>query len=134
MWFILLFGFYTHAADFEARYRYLLARGHSVAEVEKAKADYEKRKVAHAACLIELREKLVPASCYEELNLEAPPKAERRARLARLDRFCARAVQRLSIPLQESTTLSPRCAAEVREAAAIQAYRADDHPEDWSEN
>lgn len=111
-----------------------LVHSRSAAEVEHAKVRYERARVVHAACLIQMREKLVPEACYEELTLLSLNTSERAARVTRLDQICLQVARRLNTFLPTSPLLSPACRAEVTEAREIQAYRAGDRPSEWSEN
>lgn len=117
------------ADSLESRFLQRLSRAQSSAQASAAAAEYDKFKIARVACAIELKEKLVPKSCYELLQLESPLPAERRDRERRLDQLCRSAARDFKVPDHDGAALSPACAAWVKEAREIRAYRA---AEDWS--
>lgn len=103
-------------------------------QITAATKDYERWKVTHAACLIELRERKLPSSCYEELQWMRASPSKRAHFISRLDQLCTQVARRLDTPLVAHPSLSKPCAKEVKEAIATQAYRSEDADERWSEN
>lgn len=132
----IIVSFHSSAAsaNFETGYLRALARGKSSIDVEAARIDYERLKVAHSACVIQKREQLIPESCYEELALQNLAPAVLQLKIVKLDRLCSQIARRLTTSMRSSANLSPHCASEVREALALQDYRAEDTQEDWSAN
>lgn len=122
------------AMEFETYFYKAFARAKTSEQVANLTKDYERWRVTHAACLIELRDRTLPSSCYEELQWSKISGQKRAEAIIRLDRICLQATRRLSIRLYVHPALSRACAKEVRDAIAVQAYRREDADGRWSEN
>ena len=131
---IYLWMVHTNAAQFETHYLKAIKRAKDTHQIAKIRRDYERWKVTHAACLIELREQMLPVSCYEELTWSGGERRQKSQLSARLDRVCALVARRMTAPLRVHPALSRACAKDVREAIAIQAYRREGRSPAWSEN
>jgi hypothetical protein len=75
----------------------------------------------------------VPAACYEALKLElkenANPSLRKPELIQKLDRLCEEAAMKLRLSADAGTFVSENCRKSIRQARAIEAYRAE-----WPEN
>ncbi len=104
-----------------------ISAAHSVAEVQLTHDRAENIRVARLACKLQLRDKMIPESCYRALKLEAAFGLTVSKHLqARLDRKCEMAARTLShIPKLEIKALSRSCRDFVDRARELLAYKLD---------
>ena len=126
----ILCGPWARADDLERIFLREMTHARSPAALEQARADYTELKIARSACHLQLATHSVPAACYEQAHLEARfGHAPVPARMAKLDRLCARASE-AHVYAGDLGQVSSACAASVRLSRQIQAYRREDAV-DW---
>lgn len=131
----LLIGAQLWAANPDDQYLKSLTRARSGAEVERLNSEYSRLKIAQTACRIELKERNVPVSCYEAVEMESKmdrssDSGEKIRRILHLDRLCASAASSLRVT-GETSAVSSACAKNIASARAIQNYRGEENA-DWS--
>jgi hypothetical protein len=119
-------------ASVDADYALSLARARRPADIRRATENFERLKVARAACRLQLRARSAPLACYEALALENPRR--RRELREKLDGLCAESAALLKVPRAEASesAVSPKCRKFLSEAREIRKYR--EKRPDWSGN
>lgn len=120
----------------EQKYLQQLHRGRAD-DWPRLREHFEFIKASRLACRLQLREKRVPAACYQTLaaeqewNLRPPPEARRL--ITEFDRRCRQAAEALNVPLPGPSTrhMSANCRRAVAEARKIQEYRNDSAAPSW---
>jgi tRNA nucleotidyltransferase/poly(A) polymerase len=137
--YILIFCFTlplpARALDLEVEYLRSLSHARSNTEVEKLQQSYRQLKIAQTACAIQLKEEILPFTCYEAMDLETRlnmkhSKAKAMAKTHRLDRLCAIAAEKFRLP-PNAPAVSEKCAQDIQSARAIQIYREEESA-DWN--
>lgn len=128
----LLWIAHTHAESVESRYLQLLAHAQTQQQTESFTEAYQRLRIAHTACQIQLREQTAPLACYEVLALEKPKGMQ--DQIGRLDLLCDEATRKLRVHATHSEPyISKHCLKSLAAAQVIQAYREQETLK-WSEN
>ena len=101
-----------------------LAEAPSVSAVREVHRQLERIRVERLACRLQLAKKTVPSACYRAAHLEREwGLPQGRELLARLDRQCARASEKMQeLQTIDERSLSPKCLKRVRKARELLAY------------
>ena len=122
----------ARAHSLESAYARLLIRARSTARADLLKTRFERARVAQLTCRLQLDRGLAPIACYEVLITERDWALRTPAEISLtrrgLDHRCARAAAGLRVPAGEESLrhVGPACAARIRDARAIEAYRRED--------